>query len=116
MKNNKIVIAGLIGGIVAFILGFLLYGMALSIFFESNQGSATGVNRADGEMVWWAMVVGHLAYGFLIAIIFGRWANISTFVTGAKAGAVIGGLIALAYDMILYGSTNIFITVVKSTI
>ena len=58
-------------------------------------------------MVWWAMIVGHLALGFLYALIFGRWAGISTFATGAKAGAVIGALISLGYSMILYGTTHV---------
>ncbi len=107
MSTNKILIAGLIGGLAAFILGWLFYGTLLMGFFEKNAGSATGVTRPMEEMVWWAMILGHLAYGYLFALIFGRWANISTLATGAKAGAVIGGLMALTFDMIMYGSTNI---------
>ncbi len=107
MGTNKILIAGLIGGLTAFILGWLFYGTLLMGFFEKNAGTATGVNRPMEDMVWWAMILGHLAYGYLFALIYGRWASISTFVTGAKAGAVIGGLMALTFDMIMYGSTNI---------
>lgn len=107
MSTNKILLAGLIGGITAFILGWLIYGTLLMGFFQENAGSATGVNREMEEMVWWAMIIGHLAMGYLFAIIYGRWANISTFATGAKAGAVITLLIALTYDMIWYGSTHL---------
>jgi hypothetical protein len=107
MSTNKLLIAGLLGSVTAFILGWLFYGTLLMGFFEKNAGSATGVNRPMEEMVWWAMILGHLAFGYLFALIFGRWASISTFVTGAKAGAVIGGLMALMFDMIMYGSTNI---------
>lgn len=107
MDTNKILLAGLIGSVAAFFLGFLVYGVALAGFFESNLGSATGVMRADDEMLWIPMIVGHLAWGFLIAIIYGRWANISTFATGAKAGAVIGALVGLTFDMINLGSTHI---------
>lgn len=107
MKTNKILLAGLVGSIVAFFLGFLVYGIALKGFFVENMGSATGVLRADDEMLWIPMIVGHLAWGFLIAIIYGRWANISTFSTGAMAGAVIGGLVALTHDMIDLGSTHL---------
>lgn len=107
MKNNKILIAGLIGGVAAFLLGWLVYGMALHGFFEQNAGTATGVNRSPEDMVWWAMIVAHLAFGYLFALIFGRWANISTFATGAKAGAVIGLLMGLAYGLIWYGTSNV---------
>jgi uncharacterized membrane protein len=53
------------------------------------------------------MIIGHLALGFLFAIILGRWAGIRTFSTGAIAGAVIGFLMATTYDMIMYGTTNV---------
>jgi uncharacterized membrane protein len=107
MTTNKILIAGLLGAVVAFILGFLTWGIALSGFFEANVGSATGVMRGDNEMQWIPMIIGHLGWGFLMAIIFGRWANISTFATGAKAGAMIGFLISLTYDMINLGTTHL---------
>ncbi len=106
MKTNKILIAGLVGGIVAFILGWLVYGMALNSFFQSNHGSATGVDRAPEDMVFWAMIIGHLAIGLLLSIIYGRWANISTAATGAKAGAVIGALMGLI-GFIDYGVSNV---------
>ncbi|MCB0535018.1 MAG: hypothetical protein H6574_11905 [Lewinellaceae bacterium] len=107
MNTNKILLAGLIGGVVAFFLGFLFYGVICSEFFASNMGSATGVMRGDDEMQWIPMIVGHIAYGLLFAIIYGRWASISTFATGAKAGAVIGLLVALAHGMIQLGSTHL---------
>lgn len=107
MDNNKILIGGLIGFIVTFILGFLIYGMLLADFFMKNEGTATGVARADDAMLWIPMILGHLAMGFLFAIILGRWANISTFSSGAMAGAVIGFLMSSAFGMIMFGTSNI---------
>jgi hypothetical protein len=107
MSTNKILTASVIGGVVALVLGFLIYGVALQDFFAANMGSAKGVNRADGEMMWLPMIIGHLAWGGLFALIFGRWANISTLATGAKAGAVIGLLVSLAHNMITLGTTHI---------
>lgn len=107
MNTNKILLAGLLGGVAAFLLGWLVWGIVLAKFMAANAGSATGVMRAESDMVWWALILGNLANGFLLAVIYGRWANISTFATGAKAGAVIGLLIALSYDMIMLGTSNI---------
>ena len=107
MNTNKILLAGLIGGAVAFLLGFLIFGIMLSEFLQSNAGSATGVVRGESEMLWAPMVIGHLAWGMFFAIIYGRWANISTFATGAKAGAVLGFLSALTQNMINLGSTHV---------
>jgi membrane protein YqaA with SNARE-associated domain len=107
MDTGKIVTAGLLGGVVAFILGYLMYGIIMADFFQSNMGSATGVMRGDADMQWVPLILGHLSWGLLFAIIYGRWASISTFATGAKAGAVLGFLVAFTTNMINYGTTNI---------
>ena len=57
MMNTKTIVAGVIGGIVYFLLGWLIYGMLMSDFFEANSGSATGVMRADDEMIMWALAL-----------------------------------------------------------
>lgn len=106
MNFTKILIAGTVGAVVAFILGYLVWGLALADFFQNNAGTATGVSRGD-DMLWVPMILGHLAWGFLFAVIYERWAQISTFATGAKAGAVIGFLTACTFDFISFGSTNL---------
>lgn len=107
MKASKIVLAGLIGGILALGLGFLVFGLALSNFPEENMGSGTAVMRAITDFNWVAMAIGHLALGFLYAIVFGVWTNTRSFVDGAKAGATIGFLFSLTNGMIAFGSTNV---------
>lgn len=107
MNTNKLIVAGLIGTVVAFITGFLIWGLALSGFMESNMGSATGVARGENEMLWIPLILGNAGFAFLLSYIYGRWASISTFQTGAKAGAVIGLLAALGYDMIMLATTHI---------
>ena len=107
MKASKILVAGLVGSILALTLGFLVYGLVLDSFFEENMGSATGVMREEANFNWVAMIIGHLGIGFLYAIVFGGWTNIRTFAAGARAGATIGFLIGLANGMISFGSTNI---------
>jgi uncharacterized membrane protein len=46
--------------------------------------------------------------GILIAYIFVQWANISTWLTGAKAGAILGFLISAAYDFGFFAMTHMF--------
>jgi uncharacterized membrane protein len=107
MSNSKIFTAGLVGAIVAFLLGFIVYGNLLTEFFVENSGSASGVMRGDEEMQWIPMILGHVTWGMLFAIVFGKWANISTFTTGAKSGALLGFLIGASFDLIQLGSTHI---------
>ena len=106
MNWTKLLIAGVVGAAVAFILGWLSWGYLFMDFFQSNAGTATGVDRGE-DMLWIPMIVGHLAWGFLLAYIFEKWAQIGTFMTGLKAGATIGFMTAFAFDFISYGSTNL---------
>ncbi|QOI96577.1 MAG: hypothetical protein HRU69_03330 [Flammeovirgaceae bacterium] len=104
---KKRLLATLAGFVVFFLLGWLLYGMVLMDFFNSNQGTATGVMRAETEMVWWALVVGNLLQAYLLVYIFGNWANITTFGGGFKSGLIIGLIIGYGVDLTMYGTTNI---------
>lgn len=107
MDMKKRLLATLAGFVVFFLLGWLLYGMVLMDFFNSNQGTATGVMRAETEMVWWALVVGNLLQAYLLVYIFGNWANITTFGGGFKSGLIIGLIIGYGVDLTMYGTTNI---------
>ena len=107
MNWTKTLLAALVGAIVAFIFGYLFWGVLFADFFASNAGTASGVSRGDGEMQWVPLIVGHLFLGFLFAYIFARWASISTWLTGLKAGALLGFLIAASVDMMSLGTSNI---------
>ncbi|HMR43038.1 MAG TPA: hypothetical protein PKC40_04355 [Saprospiraceae bacterium] len=103
--NSKVLVAGIIGGIVAFLLGWLVYGILLMDFMAGQAGSATGVSKEMPDML--PLVLGNLFWGLAYAYIFGTWANIKTFSGGAMGGAIVGGLFAAAFDLIMLGTTNI---------
>jgi hypothetical protein len=106
MTNRKILLGGIGGGVTFFLLGWLFYGFLLAGFMADNAGSATGVSREMDQMQMWALMLGNLSYGFLLAIIFGKWANIQTAGSGFKAGLLLGFLIAAGIDFIMYGVSN----------
>ncbi|MBK7342172.1 MAG: hypothetical protein IPJ06_03040 [Saprospiraceae bacterium] len=106
MSTNKILISGLVAGIVAFFLGWIVWGMILAGMEDTMAGTATGVSRGE-DMIWWALIVGNLLFGFFYAYLYGRWANITTAATGAKAGGIIGLITAASWDLTMYGTTNI---------
>ena len=105
MKNQ--ILASLLGCIVLFLLGGLFYGTLLADFYASNAGSASGTMRSDEQMVWWALVLGNLFQAYFMVYIFSKLANITTFMDGLKAGAVIGIITGLWLNMIMYGTSNI---------
>ena len=102
MNLNKILLAALAGGIAYFLLGWLVWGIALAGMMETPS------NVTKDPMLFWAMILSCLVYGFFLAYIFGRWAGIRTFVSGAKAGAVLSGLVALSYNLGMYSMTTLY--------
>ena len=97
MNSNKFLLGGFVGGVVYFVLGYVFYGLLLKKFFDEN-GMATNMDT----MVWWAMIVGNLAAGFLFAYVIGK-AKASTMGSGASIGLIVGLLMALSFDLIMYG-------------
>lgn len=87
MNIKKFLVSGVVGGIVNFLLGWLLYGIIFA-----NQFPVTG------EMNMMMIALGSLVWGLFVAYIFIKWAHITTFKTGFQAGAVIGLFLALYYD------------------
>lgn len=107
MNVKQFSIGTLVGGVALFLLGFLVYAVLFSAFFEANAGSATGVARADDSMVMPLLFLGNLASAALITYIYLQWAQISTFMTGLKGGLIIGLLMNLGHNLIMYSTTNI---------
>jgi hypothetical protein len=105
MNSKNYFLAGILGGIVYFLLGWLVYGMLLMDYMEENAGLALGVNRVD--MLLWSIGLGSLLYGFFLSYIFSCVGQVKTAASGAKSGAWVGFLVAGAIDFTMYGTTNI---------
>ncbi len=107
MSTKSLLLATLAGAITGFILGYILHGLLLFDFFADNMGSATGVSKDLADVSLPLIFLGNIALSLLVTIIYGRWASIKTFATGAKAGAIIGLLVGAYFDLIFLGVTNI---------
>lgn len=105
--NTKVLLAALAGGVANFLGGWLIYGILLDPFMRKGMSeNVLALTRDTPEM--WALALGCLVYGFFLAWLYSRWANISTMRTGAIAGAVIGMLIALNVNLMMYSMWNYF--------
>ena len=96
MNSNKFLLGGIAGGIAFFVLGYVFYGMVFKSFFDEN-----GMVVNMDSMVWWAMIAGNLAYGFLLAFVLGK-ANASTVAGAAGIALVAGLLLTLYFDLTMY--------------
>ncbi|MEZ4830139.1 MAG: DUF1761 family protein [Bacteroidia bacterium] len=96
LKNFSL--ATLAGAVVIFFLAFLFYEPILGSFFEAH-----GSNPNMREMpIMILLVVASITWAGLYTLVFTRWANISTFMGGLKAGAILGGLAGLSIDLEYY--------------
>jgi hypothetical protein len=80
--------------------------MLLMDFMKNNAGTATGVMKADADMVWWALIVGNLFSGFALSYVLNK-AGAASAGAGAAIGAVFGLLISAAFDFTMFGTSNI---------
>lgn len=104
MISTRAFIAGIAGGILALILGMLIYGFALKGFMTEQM--IPGMQKESSEMILWAMILGHVFLGFLFVYIFDILTEVRGFVEGLKRGATIGFLMAGVFHLIDYGSLN----------
>lgn len=106
MNTNKFLVGGIIGGVVNFLLGWLVWGMLLMNFMNENMGTATGVMKAENEMVWWALIVGNIFWGFVLSYVLNK-SGTNGVGAGATTGAILGLLIAGGFDFTMLGTANI---------
>lgn len=104
MDIKKIAVGGIVGGILFFLLGWLIYGMLLMDFMKNNPGIVSGYSKEMPDMLY--LVIGNLLSGLLMAYIFVK-ANVSTLAGGLVMGLVVGFLMSASFDCIMYATTNL---------
>jgi uncharacterized membrane protein len=104
MNTNKFILAGIAGGIVFFLLGYLSYGMLLMDFFTNHAGPAKGVGRDPNHMLFLYLILGNILYGFLLTYVFSK-AGIANVGKGLVAGGIIGFLNSASYDCVSFATT-----------
>mgnify|MGYP000890038707 CR=1 FL=1 len=104
MDIKKLAIGGIVGGILFFLLGWLIYGMLLMDFMKNHPGVVSGYNKAEPDMLY--LAIGNLISGLLMAYIFTK-AGVNTLMSGLITGLVVGLLMATSMDCIMYATTNL---------
>ncbi len=108
MNMKKLILGGIAGGVAYFLLGWLVWGKLLMSFMMNHSNpTASIIFRSESEMVWWAMIAGNMALGFVISYILIK-ANISSTGAAAMLGAVVGLLFTAGIDSIMYAQMKIW--------
>jgi hypothetical protein len=105
MNSQRFLLAGIVGGVVFFLLGWLLYGTLLASFFNDNLWAANMTKEEPNPM--WALVLGQLLGGFFLAYVIGK-AKAASVGAGAMVGFVAGLLVCIGFDLTFYGVGNFY--------
>ena len=105
---KKLILAAFAGSVVQFLLGWLIYGILLANFMDSQTTHYDGLvkDMNTGSFMILVYLAG-LAMSFLLAFIFQRWAKFESIVKGLTGGMILGFFIALSYDLNSFSMMNL---------
>lgn len=105
--SSKSLIGGVLAGVLAFFLGWLIFGYLLMDYYTSGMTQYTGLMKT--EPVLWAIAVANIAYGILLGYIF-HLGSVNTASRGFVTGMVIAFLYTLIMDLFFYAQYNLYST------
>ncbi|MBL0184058.1 MAG: hypothetical protein IPP96_17960 [Chitinophagaceae bacterium] len=103
MDLKKLFMGGIVAGILYFLLGWLIYGMLLTNFMNNHTGAAGNIMKTEPDFLY--LAIGNLAMGFLLAYVFVK-SNVSSMAGGFITGGVLGLLMSVGYDCMIYSTTT----------
>ena len=101
----KILRGTIFGGIAYFLLGWLVYGILLMDFSAANYNQC--LNRADGVMIWWALIASNFVLGLFLTLVL-KWSGAKGILDGLKTGALFGLLWSVAMSLSYYSMTTMY--------
>lgn len=108
--NKRVLIATLAGGVAFFLLGWLIMGNLLKDYYATHMTHYDGLMKPDDEFMKSGilfMFLSNIVGAYLLAIIFDRWANMSTFMGGLLGGFLVYFCFTLSMDLSMYSMMNI---------
>ena len=106
--NTRFLIAVLAALLISFFGGWLLFGIALSGYYESNATEAAkAVQKSEEDMVMWAMILGQLAWSIMVVWVVDKTGSKSA-AKGAITGFTLYGLIMIGLNFWFYAMMDMF--------
>ncbi|MFV1987176.1 MAG: hypothetical protein ACC682_07830 [Gemmatimonadota bacterium] len=102
MNGKRLVIGTLVGGVVLFALGYVIFVLLMGDYY-SKQITMPGLERA--APIIWPQLLGTASLAALVTLCL-EWSGASSAAQAFKIGAIVGLLAWLGVDLIFYGVTN----------
>lgn len=106
MNAQKVVIGTVIGAIVLFVLGQLIFDMALDSYYMAHMGAAQGAVKEPP--LYWAIILGNIGEGLLLTLWLLKKPGDLTWSKGLVSGAILGFLVWFIADFTHFGLTNLW--------
>jgi hypothetical protein len=104
----KIALAALVGTIVYFGIGWLVFEGLLGKYMSANTTQIVGFKKSEEESSMLMLIVSCAAYALLLAVVMGNWTQVNTFKEGAILGATVGILVAAMTNSYWYSTSHFF--------
>jgi hypothetical protein len=104
----KILLAALVGTIVYFGIGWLVFEGLLGKYMSANTTQIVGFKKSEEEASMVMLIVSCAAYALLLAVVMGNWTQVNTFKEGAILGATVGVLVATMTNSYWYSTSHFF--------
>lgn len=105
--NSKFYYAALVGALVSFLLGWIVYGMLMMEFYKANTTVYEGLMK--DPPVLWAIFIGNLCTATLLSWIYSKM-GIKTFMKGATTGLWVGFLLTAWFYAFSHAFMNLYST------
>src|SRR5579862_6733464 len=102
---KRYVFGTFVGGACLFLLGYLIYVVLIPNPGFANGPAAGLANRSTPNLP--PIILAELLFGFLLTRALTKSGAIANAGSAAKVGALIGGLIALAFSLLMLGTTHL---------
>lgn len=108
MFSKANIISTLVTAVWGYFGGWLIWGILLEGILSEHSGGATGVYRADSDMLMLHLILGCIIVAFVFSTIYSKWGSDGYDTTsGLTYGIWVGLLIGLGEGMINYAVMDI---------
>jgi uncharacterized membrane protein len=106
MSMQKLVMGSVIGAVLLFALGYVIFDVLFLDYYAANAGAAAAGLRES--QIYWAIILGSLGYGALVTYVVSKQGGPATLAGGLKGGALAGFLVWVMADFTIYGYLDLW--------
>jgi len=106
MDMKRLAIGTIVGAVMMYVTGYVIFEVAFGSFYAANIGSAADGMRTPS--IEWIIALSNLPYALLLTLAFESKGGQLTISSGFVTAFVIGLLVWASADLYIYAATNVW--------